>query len=227
MAKNHGARIAKNLVDPARPIKAKTVAVAGVGGAAALAAIVGAGLWFEGVWRGDPYPVADPAGSSRRIDERTQTVYDALALPDARLDTERSGVGAEAKGYGCHRRGMRNWGEGLSASPSSEPHVVNVSYDWTLRDVPHDRAVTALQHAKKELTREGWKVVSYDNNRHWLRLKVAPPEGNASVSVTAYPAGRLNVVGYADCARYPEGTPLDDSGDPELAQMRAPVQLRG
>ncbi|GGS07833.1 hypothetical protein GCM10010252_53440 [Streptomyces aureoverticillatus] len=53
------------------------------------------------------------------------------------------------------------------------PTLVNVSYDWTLRDVPHSRAVTA-----------------------------------------------------ADCARCPKGTPLDQWGDPELAEMRAPVQLR-
>ncbi|MER7344715.1 hypothetical protein ABT390_04825 [Streptomyces aurantiacus] len=218
--------MAKNLVDPARPIKARTVAAAGVGVAAAMAGIVGAGLWFEGVWAGEPYPVADPAATSRSLDERTQTVYDALALPDARLDTERSGVGAEAEGYGCNRRGVRHWADGFSGSPPSEPGVVNVSYDWTLRGVPRARAVAALKHAKKELTREGWKVASHDNDRFWLRLKMVPPGGDASVSVTSYPAGRLEIAGYADCARYPEGTPLDEWGDPELAEMRAPVQLR-
>ncbi|MFD5700458.1 hypothetical protein [Streptomyces lasiicapitis] len=227
MAKNHGARKAKNLVDPARPIKARTVAVAGVGGAAALAAIVGAGLWFEGVWRGEPYPVADPAASSRTLDERSQTVYDALGLPDARLDAERSGPRAYTDAYNCDRRGLRTWSHGLDPSPPSEPHVVSVSYDWTLRDVPRARAVTALKDARKELTRQGWRVAEHRNDRYGLELSMRPPKDGTSVTITAYPGSRLEVSAYADCARYPAGTPMDMDGEPELAAMRAPVQLRG
>lgn len=206
--------------------KAVTVVAAGVGAAATLAGVVGVGLWFEGVWEGDPYPVADPAATSRRLDERTQRVYDALALPDARLDTERSAARAEAEGYGCYRRGMRHWSDAFAGSPPSEPHVVNVSYDWTLRGVPRARAATAVEHAKKELTREGWKVAAHDDDRFGLRLKVVAPGGGLSVSVTSYPSGRLEIAGYADCARYPSGTNLDEYGVPELAEMRAPVQLR-
>lgn len=218
--------MAKISMAPEQRRKAVRATTTGLGIVAALAGFIGLARWFDGVWQGDPYPVADPAATSRHLDERSQTVYDALALPDARLDAERSGVRAYADAYTCHRRGLRTWSDALDPSPPSEPHVVSVNYDWTLRDVPRARAVTALQHARKELTRAGWKVAEHQNDRYRLELSLRPPGDGTSITLTAYPGDRLEVSAYADCARYPEGTPMDMDGEPELADMRAPVQLR-
>ncbi|GHC52794.1 hypothetical protein [Streptomyces flavofungini] len=219
--------MAKISMAPEQRRKAVRATTAGLGIVAALAGFIGLARWFDGVWQGDPYPVADPAATSRHLDERSQTVYDALALPHARLDAERSGVRAYTDAYNCDRRGLRTWSDALDPSPPSEPHVVSVSYDWTLRDVPRARAVVALQHARKELTREGWTVAEHRDDRYRLQLSVRPPKDGTSVTLTAYPGDRLEVSAYADCARYPKGTPMDMDGDPELAAMRAPVQLRG
>ncbi|MFD0415583.1 hypothetical protein [Streptomyces sp. NPDC127108] len=219
--------MAKTNMTPESRRKAVRVTTAGLGIAAALAGLVGLARWFEGVWEGEPYPVADPAATSRHLDERSQAVYDALALPDARLDTKRSGPRAYTDAYTCDRRGLRTLSDALDPSPPSEPHVVSVTYDWTLRDVPRARAVTALAHARRELTRQGWKVAEHQNDRYGLELSMRPPRDGTSVAITAYPGGRLEVSAYAGCARYPEGTPMDIDGEPELAAMRAPVQLRG
>ncbi|MFD9859244.1 hypothetical protein [Streptomyces alboflavus] len=210
-----------------KAVRATSAGLAGLGIAAALAGFIGLARWFEGVWVGDPYPVADPAATSRTLDERSQAVYDALALPDARLDTERSGVRAYTATYTCDRRGLRTWSDVLDPAPPSEPGVVSVSYDWTLRDVPRARAVTALKDARKELTRQGWRVTEHRDDRYRLELSMRPPKAGSSIAVTAYPGDRLEVSAYGECARYPAGTAMDSDGDPELADMRAPVQLRG
>ncbi|MGP4086058.1 hypothetical protein [Streptomyces sp. KR55] len=175
---------------------------------------------------GEPYPVADPAVTASRLDDHTQAVYDALDLPDAELDTDWPGNGSEADGYGCYYRGLSHLSEQLSDSPPSVPGVVNVKNKWALKRVSHTQAVSALQRARKEPTRRGWEVTAYENSRHWLRLSLKPSDTDDAVSIVAYPRDRLQVTAYADCARYPQGTPLNDLDQPDLPPQVAPVQLR-
>ncbi|MFF1740365.1 hypothetical protein [Streptomyces mirabilis] len=52
------------------------------------------------------------------------------------------------------------------------------------------------------------------------------PGTDDTVTVEAYPSDRLMVRAYAECARYPSGTPMGAYGDPELSSQQAPLQLR-
>ncbi|MFG2777563.1 hypothetical protein ACGFY7_06820 [Streptomyces prunicolor] len=195
--------------------------------AGAVVGTVGVARWSERLWEGDPYPVADPAATAQRLDGHTQAVYDVLGLPHAQLDPDWPGGGSEADGYGCYYRGLKHWSEQLSDSPPSPPHVVDVSNEWALKGVSRDQAVSALRRVRKALTRQGWKVTAYENSRAWLRLALTLPDTDDTVSIQTYPRDRLQVSAYADCARYPSGTPVDDLDEPELPAQGAPAQLRG
>lgn len=187
--------------------------------------MVGFARSFERLWEGDPYPVANPAATAQRLDGHTQAVYDALGLPHAQLDPDWPGGGSEVDG--CYYRGLKHWSEQLSDSPPSLPHVVGVSNEWALKRVSRDQAVSALRRVRKELTRQGWKVTAYENSRAWLSLTLTLPDTDDTVSIQTYPRDRLQVSAYADCARYPSGTPVNDLHEPELPAQGAPVQLRG
>ncbi|WP_329365362.1 hypothetical protein [Streptomyces sp. NBC_01483] len=93
--------------------------------------------------------------------------------------------------------------------------------EWALKGVSPVKAKAALQRAKGELVRQGWKVTSYEESKFRNELSMRPPRTDDTVSVEAYPGDRLGVRAYAECARYPSGTPMGACGDPEL-----PNQLR-
>ncbi|MGW1759774.1 hypothetical protein [Streptomyces mirabilis] len=200
--------------------------------AAALALVVACGgvVWVaQGLDRfleGDPYPVADPAATAQRLDSHTQHVYDALRLFDAELADNWPGGGVEADGSGCYYRGFSNLSKQLSDSPPSVPGVVDVDSEWALKEVSPTQAKAALRRAKGELVRQGWKVTSYEERKFRNELSVRPPGTDDTVSVEAYPGDRLMVRAYAECARYPSGTPMGAYGDPELPSQQAPLQLR-
>ncbi|WP_433889009.1 hypothetical protein [Streptomyces sp. CA-111067] len=183
-------------------------------------------FWFEQQWKGRPYPVANPAATARRLDDHTQTIYDALGLPDAELATDWPGAGLTTDPYTCPRPGLRHLSDGLMDSPPSEPRTVKVNDDWALKDVTRAQAVPALQRARTELTRAGWRLTSYEDSTDRLQLSLRPPNAKDTVSVEAYPGDRLQITASTGCARYPAGTPMRYSDDPELPPQQAPAQLR-
>ncbi|MEN2423014.1 hypothetical protein AABB02_33500 [Streptomyces rimosus] len=193
-----------------------------------LVGLIGFCWWLDRNWEGEPYPVADPAATTHRLDGHAQAVYDVLGLPHAELDTTWPGNGTTAKSYSCRRRGLRYWNAGLQdATPPSESHVVKVSSDWALKGVTRAQALRALQRARQELMRRGWEVTAYDDSRPEPQLRLKSAQTGDSVSIEAFPGDRLQVVSYADCARYPAGTSLDTWGIPVLPLPKAPHQLRG
>ncbi|WP_329527146.1 hypothetical protein [Streptomyces sp. NBC_01462] len=200
--------------------------------AAVLASVVACGgvVWvargLDRFLEGDPYPVADPAGTAQRLDGHTQHVYDALRLFDVELVDNWPGGGVEADGSSCYYRGFSNLSKQLSDSPPSVPGVVDVDSEWALKGVSPVEAKAALQRAKGELVRQGWKVTSYEESKFRNELSMRPPGTDDSVSVEAYPGDRLAVRAYAECARYPSGTPMGAYGDPELPSQQSPHQLR-
>lgn len=181
--------------------------------------------WFRQLWEGDPYPVADPAATARQLDQRTQAVYDALDLPQAQLATDWPG-GLKASGGACPYRGLRHWREQLSDSPPSEPRVVSVRGEWVLTGVSRTQAESALERVRRVMTRQGWNVTTYERSLQRLQLGLTPPGAANSIAVEAYDGDRLQVVAYAECARYPSGTPLGGAEEPLLPAQGAPAQLR-
>ncbi|GHB29825.1 hypothetical protein GCM10010331_15230 [Streptomyces xanthochromogenes] len=211
-----------------RPGRRKTTTYVAMGlvAAGALTATAYAAQWFEGVWNGRPYPVAAPASTAQRLDARTQAVYDALALPHGALDENWAGGGMDATGYSCHPVGLRHFFDNLSDTPPSEPHVVDVHDNWAVKGVALAEAVTAVERARVALTHQGWKVTEYEHTSSRLVLRLTAPDSSDAVGIEAYPEDRLQVFTTAECARYPEGTPLDSAGDPQLAAPQAPSTLR-
>ncbi|MFE4861200.1 hypothetical protein [Streptomyces sp. NPDC056670] len=75
---------------------------------------------------------------------------------------------------------------------------------------------------------------SGDGARRWghehtssrLVLRLTASDSSDAVGIEAYPGDRLQVFATAECARYPEGTPLDRAGDPQLGAPQAPSTLR-
>ncbi|PSJ25293.1 hypothetical protein B7P34_28950 [Streptosporangium nondiastaticum] len=182
--------------------------------------------WAREVWRGTPYPVADPAATARRLDGRTQALYDALGLTRAELDDDGPGDGLATGKSSCDRRGLRDLPKNISDSPPSEPGVTTVRDEWTLKGVPRAEAGPALERAGQRLTRQGWKVTRYEHSdlRLWLFLK--HPDTGDTVGVEELPGDRLGITARSECARIPSGTPMNLAEEPLLPAQRAPVQLR-
>ncbi|MEV5508827.1 hypothetical protein [Streptomyces orinoci] len=176
-------------------------------------------------WDGEPYPVADPVAAARRLDARTQAVYEVLGLPRAAVDGGWPGREFEASGYDCQPRGMRHWPEGLRDSPTSAPGVVDVRAAWGLKGVTRAQAEGALQRVRTVMTRRGWRTAEYRNEGDSLWLKLKPADSEDTVALEWYPAG-LEVAASSPCARYPSGTEVDQLGHPVLPPQEAPL-VRG
>ncbi|MFI2369357.1 hypothetical protein [Streptomyces sp. NPDC018833] len=210
----------RNRLGPHRKILVASSAVLVV------AVAVGLAQWAERLWEGDPYPVEDPSATALRLDGHTQSLYDALGLPDAELDPDWPGGGQEASSS-CNYRGLKHFSKQLNDTPPSMPGVVKVSSEWALKGVSWGQAQTALRRAREQLTEHGWKVTTYESVNHAIQLRTQPPGTDDTVWVEAYPRDRLGVVAYSECARYPSGTPMNGWNEPELPAQGAPTQLRG
>jgi hypothetical protein len=167
-----------------------------------------------------------PAATARRLDARTQTVYDALGLPHAELADY--GTGLDADVDDCPRHGLRHLPDGLRDSRvPSEPHTAKISDDVALQGIPLAQAAPALQRVRDTLTQQRWKVVSPVPSLADLQLRLSAPDSADTVTVQAYDDGRLQISANAACARYPADTPLTDLGRPELPDLKTPVQPGG
>ncbi|MFC5664940.1 hypothetical protein ACFP3U_18360 [Kitasatospora misakiensis] len=201
-------------------------------GVVLVAALVFSAVKAVDLWRGDPFPVADPVAVAQRLDAQTQAIYDALELPEAQLDPQWPGEGIEATIYNCHPRGLRNLNDVLSDSPPHEPGTADVHESWALAGVTPAAAVEAIGRARRTLAAAGWQVVSYrDDGVGEVALRLRPPATDDKVAVKAgvwtYPSGRLEVFAGAECLRYPDGTAVDDEGKPDVpGRADAPAQLR-
>ncbi|WP_157868680.1 hypothetical protein [Streptomyces caatingaensis] len=209
--------------------KTLLISTTALAGAAALVmGVVSFARWAKTVWEGDPYPLARPAATATRLDGHTQSVYDALGLPRARLDDDWAGRGVEAEGYACPRQGLRHLPDNLNDNPPAAPHVVDVREEWALKDVPRAEAGPALERVRQRLTRQGWKVTKFDaaTPGHELWLTLDHPATGDTLQIQTNPGNRLMISAHAACARYPSDTDLDSSGRPALPTHRAPAQLR-
>ncbi|WP_158709307.1 MULTISPECIES: hypothetical protein [unclassified Streptomyces] len=210
---------------PNRPGRRRKVLVV-VAGALAGAAVVVAALCVGRLWEGDAYPVEDPSATARRLDAHTQTVYDALGLPEAELDAEWPRDGRRV-GADCGYRGLKNLDKQWNDTPPSMPGVVTVSSEWALKGVAPDRATAALRRVQRRLTERGWDVTAYESAGHALRLRLRPPGTEDTVWVRAEPRDRLDVTAHSGCARYPSDTPVNERGEPALPAQAMPAQSRG
>lgn len=192
----------------------------------AAAGAVGLARWAERLWEGDPYLVEDPSATALRLDGHTQSVYDALGLPDAELDPDWPGGGQEAHSS-CSYRGLKHFSKQLQDTPPNMPGVVNVSSEWALKGVSSGQAMTALRRARKQLREHGWKVTTYESVNHAIHLRMQPPGTDDMVWAETHPRDRLGVAAHSECARYPSGTPVNEWDEPELPAQGAPAQLRG
>ncbi|MFF2045449.1 hypothetical protein ACFVVX_34030 [Kitasatospora sp. NPDC058170] len=193
-------------------------------------ALVLGGVWFNDLWRGQPFPTADPVAVAGRLDARTQAIYDGLQLPDAPLNPRWPMAGIEASIYDCHPRGLANFPDTLADSPPREPGTAAVHESWALAGVTHAQAADATARARRTLEAAGWKTVSYKVSGGDVALRLEAPGTKDKVAVRAgvvlYPNGNLEVFAAAECVRYPKSAAVDDEGRPDLPDPSAPTQLR-
>ncbi|WP_225837096.1 hypothetical protein [Streptomyces sp. NK08204] len=208
-----------------RPRARRAVVALALAGATAVSVWLGQQAWS--LWEGTPFPVTDPAATAQRLDEDTQQAYDALGLPDARLDTEWSDSGRTAEEGSCSYRGLNHLEDQLSDSPPSVPGVVVVRTVWALKGVPAQTGQAALRRARSALRRKGWHVTTYTAADKDIDLSATPPDGGATVRLVTYPRDRLEVSASADCARVPQGTAVDETGEVPLPPQQLPWQLSG
>ncbi|MFI9331305.1 hypothetical protein ACIGZJ_27685 [Kitasatospora sp. NPDC052868] len=186
---------------------------------------------FADLWRGEPFPSADPVAVAQRLDARTQTIYDGLRLPDAKLNPTWPGAGIKASIYDCHPRGLANFPDTLADSPPREPGTAAVHESWALAGVTREQAVDAIARARRTLEAAGWKTVSYDVSGGEASLRLEAPATQDKVAVRAgvvlYPNDNLEVFASAECVRYHEDTAVDDERPPDVPGPSAPTQLRG
>ncbi|MER7708652.1 hypothetical protein ABTX81_37955 [Kitasatospora sp. NPDC097605] len=187
------------------------------------------GLKAVELWQGEPFPVADPVTVAQRLDGQTQTIYDALQLPSARLDPDWPGSGIEATVQSCYARGL---GEALNDSPPPEPGTAAVHESWALEGVPAAEAVEAMARARRTLTAAGWEITSSSESpAEDADLYLRPPATGDGVTVRTgvrfYPSGVLEVFAISECLRYPGSTTVDSEGKPHVPGVpTAPSALR-
>ncbi|MGW4895048.1 hypothetical protein ACWEQL_22670 [Kitasatospora sp. NPDC004240] len=198
-------------------------------GAVVVAAAAGFGAYRVAERWHDPYPVAHPVATAQRLDARTQAVYDALALPQARLDSEGPRKVLYSGVNDCHPRGLA-YAFDLRAQPPGEERTVTINESWALAGVGRPQALEAMQRARRTLTAAGWSVTSFADNEVELTLRMTPPATAPGVSekivVTHTPGDRLAVSAHAGCAKMPDNVGTNQWGEPALPTPTAPAQLR-
>ncbi|MFJ8470981.1 hypothetical protein [Kitasatospora sp. NPDC094011] len=190
---------------------------------------------WTGVWDGEPYPVADPAAVAAHLDARTQSVYDALALPPGVTLAAEPGAddGITARIYGvCRPRGLAHALENLNDGGADQPRTAVLGARFTLAGVGADQWTEALGRVRRTLAGQGWTVDAVDDSGRGPRLTLTPPATGPgalaeTASVSFDPVDHILVVAArTECASYPDSTPADVLGMPiGLPTATAPKQL--
>ncbi|MEU7280399.1 hypothetical protein AB0A69_16665 [Streptomyces sp. NPDC045431] len=132
--------------------------LAAVGALALLAVGVDAGAKkVSELWNGRPYPAADPAAVSQKLQERSQWTYDGFGLPPATAGAVQAGGMSTGA---CYYRGLRGFGH----IDEARMDVVDFGLRWEVPGVPEDTARQAQQRLRKRLEGAGWKL-THDGNR--------------------------------------------------------------
>ncbi|MEU8892357.1 hypothetical protein [Streptomyces sp. NPDC048442] len=129
-----------------RRLWARTAAL-GLGAAVLVAGVIGA----RSLWYGAPYPPVDPDAVSRRLDQRSQDVYDHFGLPAstaATVEQERRDTGV------CYYHGL----QAFAHIDRPQPGVVTFGLDWSVPDISDAEARTAVERLRSHLVAEGWHL---------------------------------------------------------------------
>ncbi|MFI0975542.1 hypothetical protein ACH4SP_00780 [Streptomyces sp. NPDC021093] len=134
---------------PARSPRRRLIMAAALGlGAVVLVAGV---QGVRSLWYGSPYPAVDPDAVSRRLDQRSQDVYEHFGLPPAKAATVRQ----ERRDTGsCYYRGLQS----LAHIDRPRRDVVTFGLDWNVPDVSEDEARAAVERLRSHLVADGWQL---------------------------------------------------------------------
>jgi hypothetical protein len=123
--------------------------------------------------------------------------------------------------YDCYRQGLEHFLDAVNDHPPTVPRTVVVSETWMVRHVTKDQGLSALESAKQALTAQGWAVTARTQTTAGLvppRVQAGPAPSSVHLEFRDY--GDVEVSAYAGCARFPDGTPTDEVGDPILPKAK-------
>ncbi|WP_424706682.1 hypothetical protein [Kitasatospora acidiphila] len=209
--------------EPTTPYRWTTRRIAAIAAIAAVTVGLGIGLTLLArACSGKPYPVADPVATAHRLDDRTQAVYDAMALPPVHLETAWGQNDISADSSACGIRGIQARIDKVVGGWHPAPNTYAIIEGWKVANVTRPAAQAALQRAQQTLTTRGWTVVSYDPTSVHLVLQPPAPAGD-TVDVAFDSLEHIGVTATSECA-----TVTSDlfPGTGTLPSPSAPSQLR-
>ncbi|MFF8883122.1 hypothetical protein [Streptomyces flaveolus] len=165
---------------------------------AALLALLLAALMTTGCSvREEEYPSADPVMLSRRLTDRAQWAYEAMALPPHKVVTPVQ----VSPSPSCYAGGFN--------IEKTVPDVVVFDLSWTVEGIPVDVAQSVEARLRRKFIAQGWALV-HDGNRRgkdfvMLGFRVRDPAtGDAFDLSWNGVTTSLFLSGYTPCANVPK-----------------------
>ncbi|QDY77947.1 hypothetical protein [Streptomyces qinzhouensis] len=169
-------------------------------GAAGTAALT-TGPLADRLWRGRPYPAADPDTAAERLQDRSRRVHADLGPTAPATDPGHNVLRSER----CPVRAA-------VSSERTDRSAVGVLHSWTVGGMGGAAAREALRRAGEGLRADGWEAgYAYDdeaNGRGGVGARYEDPDTGDIVALQwSLPAGRLLVEAESPCRTVPEGHP--------------------
>ncbi|WP_159037203.1 hypothetical protein [Streptomyces specialis] len=147
--------------------------------------------------KGEPFPVADPDRTARALQDHSQEIYLALALPAGRTEVS----GNRLMGLECD---PRDWTMGFEADPDPVPGVVQVQHTWDVTGLSTDQARTAISQAVDALVADGWHLETRRDEPGYFLTVLLTRDDHTSALEWVHRDQVLEVVTTAPCGRAPE-----------------------
>ncbi|MEU5160111.1 hypothetical protein AB0G74_10950 [Streptomyces sp. NPDC020875] len=172
-------------------------------GAAATYAVIGPP--GDHLWRGKPYPVADPDTVAERVRDESRRIHTALGAP-----ADRAPVFNSLRSTSCRARAM-------IATERIDRTAVAVRHVWEIDGFDGRTARTAIDRAGEGIAGSGWKnTFRYDdemNGRGGAGGRYEQPDTGYTLTLQWVASRRTVQINLeTPCRKFPAGHPKADDG---------------
>ncbi|WP_399921666.1 hypothetical protein [Streptomyces kanamyceticus] len=166
-----------------------------------VAAVTTGNSMWKSLWNGTPYPLVDPGAVTQRLKDRSDQVYERLALP-GKYAADPGRVHVDGN---CSYRGLR----GVAHIDESRADVSSFALDWRVPDVPEATARDAQRRIRRHLAEGDWKLTHVEDRRgaafRVLRFRAEGPDSGDQIDVRWNDSTTtLFVSVYAPCGQVPD-----------------------